>query len=398
MAKLIEITGKAISGEWGNDDESGNGIPVLRTTNFTNTGIIDFSNVVTRDIKKKNISDKFLRKGDIIIEKSGGSDIQPVGRVVYFEAEENKYLFNNFTGLLRVTDNSICYSKYLFYSLFYNYYRGGTVKFQNKTTGLHNLKIDDYINNVEISLPTIETQHQIAENLDKVKHLIDLCNTILEKLDLIVKARFVEMFGEPITNNKKLPILPMTKLCEIIDGDRGKNYPKTDEFLDNGYCLFLNAKNVTSNGFNFDNCMFITKEKDTILRKGKLVRGDVVLTTRGTIGNLAFYTNDVLYENVRINSGMVILRMNHLLVDDVFFIEQFKLQLDDIKEKIASGSAQPQLPISTMNKINVIVPKISCQKEFANFVRQIDKSKLAVKKVLEKAETLKKALMQKYFK
>ena len=120
MAKLIDITGKAISGEWGNDDETGNGIPVLRTTNFTNTGVINFSNVVTRDIQKKNISDKYLRNGDIIIEKSGGSDTQPVGRVIFFEAEENKYLFNNFTGLLRVIDKTVCFPKYLFYVLFYN--------------------------------------------------------------------------------------------------------------------------------------------------------------------------------------------------------------------------------------------------------------------------------------
>ena len=74
MAKLIEITGKALSGEWGKDDETGNGIPVLRTTNFTNEGVIDYNSVVTRTITKKNIGEKFLRKGDIIIEKSGGSE------------------------------------------------------------------------------------------------------------------------------------------------------------------------------------------------------------------------------------------------------------------------------------------------------------------------------------
>ena len=164
MAKLIEITGKAISGEWGNDDETGNGIPVLRTTNFTNTGIINFSNVVTRDIQKKSISDKFLRNGDIIIEKSGGSDTQPVGRVIFFEAEENKYLFNNFTGLLRVIDQSICFPKFLFYVLFYNYQRGGTIPFQNKTTGLHNLKTDDYVKSCDIPLPPLETQRQISAN------------------------------------------------------------------------------------------------------------------------------------------------------------------------------------------------------------------------------------------
>ena len=87
MAKLIEITGKALSGEWGKDDETGNGVPVLRTTNFTNEGIIDYNSVVTRTITKKNIGEKFLRKGDIIIEKSGGSDKFPVGRVGDLRAE-----------------------------------------------------------------------------------------------------------------------------------------------------------------------------------------------------------------------------------------------------------------------------------------------------------------------
>ena len=104
MAKLIEITGKALSGEWGTDDEIGNGIPVLRTTNFTNEGFIDYRDVVTRHIDKKNIDEKYLRPGDIIIEKSGGSDKQPVGRVVYFEGPESTYMFNNFTVLLRVKE------------------------------------------------------------------------------------------------------------------------------------------------------------------------------------------------------------------------------------------------------------------------------------------------------
>lgn len=189
----------------------------------------------------------------------------------------------------------------------------------------------------------------------------------------------------------------MTDVCYIIDGDRGKNYPTANDFYEDEHCLFLNAKNVTSNGFSFDSCMFITKEKDQSLRKGKLKRGDVVLTTRGTLGNLAYYTDDVPYENIRINSGMVILRMHKSTVNEVFFIEQFKMLLDDIKAKIASGSAQPQLPISTMNKIVMIIPEISEQNQFADFVAQVDKSKLAIQQSLDELETLKKSLMQQYF-
>ena len=181
--KLGEIVGKVISGEWGNDDEIGNGIPVLRTTNFTNDGMIDFTNVVTRSITKKDISSKYLQTGDIIIEKSGGSDKQPVGRVVYFEGTSNTYLFNNFTGLLRIKDSLQWDSKYLFYTLFANYLKGGTLQYQNKTTGLHNLKTEQFVKNFEVNKIDIMEQRHIAAVLDKVSDLIALRKKQLAKLD-----------------------------------------------------------------------------------------------------------------------------------------------------------------------------------------------------------------------
>ena len=94
FVNLKSIIEKPVSGEWGDNDETGNGIYVLRTTNFTNDGVIDFSNTVKRQITKKNIENKFLKHGDILIEKSGGSDYQSVGRVVYFEEQSDQYLFN----------------------------------------------------------------------------------------------------------------------------------------------------------------------------------------------------------------------------------------------------------------------------------------------------------------
>lgn len=265
--------------------------------------------------------------------------------------------------------------------------RGATIK---------GIKID-VLSELELPEIPIEEQQHISQIIDKVKTTIAIRQSQLQKLDELVKARFVELFGDPISNSFGLHSKPMTDICEIIDGDRGKNYPTTDDFSDDGYCLFLNAKNVTSDGFNFENCMYITEEKDAALRKGRLKRGDVVLTTRGTIGNLAFYTNEIPFEHVRINSGMVILRMKQDVADEVYFIEHFKMQLADIKAKIASGSAQPQLPISTMNKIQILIPEIEQQREFAAFVDQTNKSKMTIQKSLDKLETLKKALMQKYF-
>ena len=281
--------------------------------------------------------------------------------------------------------------EYLFYVIKHmhleKYYSGATIP---------HIYFKNY-KNEEFNLDSINKQETIINILNDCNKLIKLKETQLQKYDDLIKARFIEMFGDPIINSFRIETKPMTDVCEIIDGDRGKNYPTADEFFDEEYCLFLNAKNVTSTGFNFDTCMFVTKEKDEALRKGKLSRGDIVLTTRGTLGNLAFYTKAVPFEHVRINSGMVILRMKQDIVDEMYFIEQFKMQLADIREKIASGSAQPQLPISTMNKINILIPNIEKQRQFADFVRQIDKSKLAVQKSLEKTQQLFDSLMQEYF-
>lgn len=246
-----------------------------------------------------------------------------------------------------------------------------------------------------IPYPSLKEQSRIAETIDSIAKSINMRQKQLQKLDELVKARFVEMFGNPVNNSLGLRTKPMTEICEIIDGDRGKNYPAANDFSDSGYCLFLNAKNVTLDGFNFENCMYITKEKDETLRKGRLNRGDVVLTTRGTIGNLALYTDEIPFEHIRINSGMVILRMKKV-VDAVYFIEHFKMQLTDIKEKIASGSAQPQLPISTMNQVQILLPEIEQQRTFSDFVKKIDKSKAVIQEALNNAQLLFDSLMQQY--
>jgi len=248
-----------------------------------------------------------------------------------------------------------------------------------------------------IDLISLDQQYDVVSTLNAVQKIIDLYQKGLSYLDELVRARFVEMFGDPLINSCQLPVQPMTDICDIIDGDRGKNYPKSEEILDDGYCLFLNAKNVTQKGFDFESCNFITREKDDALRNGKLSRGDVVLTTRGTVGNLAFYSKNVPYDNIRINSGMVILRMNRSILNEIYFIELFKMKLSDIKEKIASGSAQPQLPISTMNKIILMIPPLELQNQFASFVKEIDKSRSRIQKSLEASQELFDSLMQEYF-
>jgi len=155
----------------------------------------------------------------------------------------------------------------------------------------------------------------------------------------------------------------------IIDGDRGKNYPKKNEFYAKGYCLFLNTKNVTTRGFDFTELNFITKEKDNILRKGKLKKNDIVLTTRGTVGNVAYFNKNIPFENIRINSGMIIIRPNGIEVE--FNYQLFKYLKSKLSE-FTSGSAQPQLPIRDLKQLEFLLPPLAEQKAIASVLSSLD--------------------------
>ena len=162
---------------------------------------------------------------------------------------------------------------------------------------------------------------------------------------------------EAISQSQTVPTA-LGDFVDFIDGDRGKNYPTFDEFTDTGYCLFLNASNVTSTGFNFDTCMFVTEEKDKLMNKGHLSPYDIVLTSRGTLGNVALYDKHIKYENIRINSGMLIIRPKTEQLSPYFIYALLKSSyMKAAIERFRSGSAQPQLPIKDLQKINFDIPE-----------------------------------------
>ncbi|HNW31507.1 MAG TPA: restriction endonuclease subunit S [Caldisericia bacterium] len=185
---------------------------------------------------------------------------------------------------------------------------------------------------------------------------------------------------------------------EIIDGDRGINYPSQSDFSSNGYCLFLNTGNVTNNGFNFQNCSFISIEKDRMLRKGRLQRHDLILTTRGTIGNIAYFDSTIPIDNIRINSGMVIIRPDQNTLNPKYLYQflkssYFKCQI----ESLFSGSAQPQLPIRDICKIILILPPLEEQRAIAHILGTLDDKIELNRRTNETLEAMAQALFKFWF-
>ena len=368
MAKLIEITGKALSGEWGADDETGDGIPVLRTTNFTNEGVVNYNDVVTRTITKKHIDEKFLRKGDIIIEKSGGSDKFPVGRVIYFDGEENTYLFNNFTGLLRVRNQEVWYPRYVFYSLFANYQRGGTRAFENKTTGLHNLKTDDYVSRCEVAEIDKEEQISICEKLDKLYAIIKSREQELHLLDELIKARFVELFGDININDKNWDCEPLGDLCTIV---RGGSPRPIEQFL-GGDVPWIKIGDATDG----DN-IYLSSTKEHIIqdgvKKSRLVKsGSLIFANCGvSLGFARIITFDGC-----IHDGWLAMEDIDERLDKVFLLQSLN-QMTEHFRAIAPAGTQPNLNTAIMKVYKQVIPPIELQRDFIKFVEQVDKSKVA---------------------
>ena len=387
MAKLIEITGKALSGEWGIDDQTGEGIPVLRTTNFTNEGVVDYKNVVTRTITQKNIEEKFLRKGDIIIEKSGGSDKFPVGRVIYFEGEDNTYLFNNFTGLLRVKNQEIWYPRYVFYSLFANYRRGGTRMFENKTTGIHNLKLAHYISQYEVNEIVKEEQISVCDKLDKLYVIINEMKQQLRLLDDLIKARFVELFGNPVLNEKGWESNLLAQLTLKI-GSGATPKGGREAYQEEGIAL-IRSMNVYNGKFEYKDLAHISDEQAAKLDNVIIKESDVLLNITGaSVARSCVVPNQIL--PARVNQHVCIIRCKECI--EPIFLN--RLLIDDNYQKLlweiaGSGATREAITKQQVERLKIILPPIELQNQFADFVRQVDKSKLMFQKLHQKLNILR---------
>lgn len=236
-----------------------------------------------------------------------------------------------------------------------------------------------------IPFSSLAEQQHIVSVLDKVSELIDLRKQQLNKLDEMVKARFVEMFGD--CKN----MVSMAELCSIITD--GTHQPP--HFQDEGI-PFIFVSNLANNAVTYDAEKFISEETYAELYKRTPIEiGDLLLSTVGSYGHPAVIIEDRKFLFQR---HIAYLKPKHDLINS-FYLHSALLSPDgqrQIEEKV-KGIAQKTLNLSEIRKILIPVPNIEEQDEFADFVRQIDKSKLTVQQSLDKLKTLKKSLMQEYF-
>lgn len=184
--KISDLLADNFSGEWGEDDVDNLGTLVIKTNNFNNDGSIDFTQLITRNIDAKRVERKRLKSGDILLERSGGTKDNPVGRVVYFD-KEGTFVTNNFVQTLRTSE--IVNSKYLFYSLyiFYNTQKMEIRRLGHQTSGIQNLDFHKFVDR-EVKLPPMELQQQFAEIATQAEATKASLRASIEAIDKVIRS------------------------------------------------------------------------------------------------------------------------------------------------------------------------------------------------------------------
>ena len=247
------------------------------------------------------------------------------------------------------------------------------------------------ISNLQIPLPPLAEQKHIAAVLNKCTALIAKHREMLAKYDTLIKSRFIEMFGDPVTNERNWEKVRLDSVADIKIGPFGSLLHQED-YITGGHAL-VNPSHIIDGRICTDEKLTISNEKYTELTPYHLQKHDVVMGRRGEMGRCAVVDSDGLL----CGTGSLIIRTKGELKSD--FIQKiisFPSYKKTIEDK-AVGQTMPNLNVPIVSSFEIIKPPKEVQDNYYAFVQQIDKSKFAVQKSLEKAETLYKSLMQEYF-
>ena len=284
----------------------------------------------------------------------------------------------------------------------YFFLRSKKEKFVNDGVGGTQPNISaGYLKKVQIEVRSLDEQSEIINVLDKVNRIIDERTKELAALDDLIKARFVEMFGDPVENPKRYYVATLQELIAKgyityhLDGNHGGNYPKSEEFVDKGV-PYISANCIVNGRIDFSKAKYLTPKRASKLRKGIAQNEDVLFAHNATVGpTVVLHTDE---EKVILGTSLTAYRCNknkvmpnylkaYMLSDG--FVRQY---WGEMKQ-----TTRNQVPITTQKKYLFLVPPIDLQNQFADFVNQVHKSKVEIQKALEKTQLLFDSLMQQYF-
>lgn len=384
--KLGEVC-NVINGLWTGKKEPFINVAVIRNTNFSKDCQLNLDNVAYIDVEAKQFASRKLLLGDIIIEKSGGSEKQPVGRPILFNISEGDYSFSNFTSTLRIKEDAKVESSFLHKCLYAFYLKGETLKLQSKTTGLHNLNMKGYLRQ-NIPLPPKSTQLAIVSELDKINELIRLKKEQLKDFDNLAQSIFYEMFGDPVENEMGWEVKKLGEIGELARGV-SKHRPRNAPELLGGKMPLIQIGDVANSDF------YIRKYSSTysdlgVAQSKVWEAGTLCITIAATIGKCAILSFTACFPD------SVVGYKPNKDANTIYMFFIFK-NMQKMLEDYAPGVAQKNINLKILSGLNIPLPPLPLQHLFAQRIEQIEHQKAEVQKAITDLETLLASRMQYWF-
>lgn len=312
-----------------------------------------------------NYSNYILENDDLLMSHINSP--QYLGRTILYKKKKGETIIHGM-NLLRLKANTELikpsYARYVFYS---NSFRQQIIKITKKSVNQASFSVND-LKKIKLELPEIKEQQNIVNKLDKISNIIDLKTKKLRLLDELVKARFVEMFGDPILNDKDWKISTFDDLTYIITDGEHSTPKRTNQGI-----YLLSARNILNHRLHLEDVDFIDKnEFERIAKRVFPQEGDVLLSCSGTVGRCCIVPKNFKFQMVR---SVALLRfkeeINPLFAEYMITSDYLQRQIDKAK----TSSSQANLFQGKIKTLKGIVPPIELQSQFSDFVQQVDKSK-----------------------
>lgn len=361
------------------EDVSDVGIIVLRSGNIQNNKI-DLKDTVRVN---KNINKKLMLKDEDILICSRNGSAKLVGKSAIIEQQHETMTFGAFMMVYRSKNN-----KYLVHYFNSPYFHRQLISGATTTINQFTKKMLDEIT---VPLPNIDTQQKIVQVLDTAQSLIDRRKQQIEACDELIKSRFVEMFGDPVSNNKEWEVKRLDDICsKITDGTHD-----TPSRYSEGY-LLITGKNIRCNSIDLNNIEFVSEEDHKIIyARCNPEYGDVLYTNIGVNYGTAVI-NTLEYEFSMKN--VALLKPSKTILDGYYLWHVLNLLRNKILEQNQSGGAQTFMGLATIKNISIPVPNLEIQNQFSTFVNEVDKQKFVLQQSLSELEGNFNSLMQRAFK
>ena len=389
--KLGELCLLFTDGNWiESKDQSDRGIRLIQTGNIGN-GEFYYKNDKAKYISEdtfKNLNCTEVFPNDILISRLP----EPVGRGCIIPDIGERMITAVDCTICRVNENLVD-RKYFCYFLESNTYK---TQLEQHVTGTTRKRISrKNLSSVEINLPEQTNQKEIVYKLDRVKTIIQNYNEELELLDELVKARFVEMFGDPLRNNMLWNVGVLKDVCTKIGSGSTPRGGK-ESYIDEGISL-IRSMNVHNEYFEYKDLAHITLAQAEKLNNVVVEHEDVLFNITGaSVARCCVVPLDVL--PARVNQHVCILRcrekMNPAFLQGLLVNENYQ---DKLLQIARSGATREAINKQQLESLEIMLPPLELQNQFASFVQEVDKSRSRIQKSLEASQELFDSLMQEYF-